>query len=74
MFFKDFKELLKEGGDNYWGDSIILDFLKEYLNINIKGHFMRMIQQMNITITGCLMYFKERIRLYYSTKMRFIFN
>ena len=33
--FKDFKELLIEGGDNYWGDSLILDFLKEYLNINI---------------------------------------
>ena len=33
--FKDFKEILKEGGDNYWGDSLILDFLKEYLNINI---------------------------------------
>jgi len=33
--FEDFKGLLKEGGDNYWGDSILLDFLKEYLNINI---------------------------------------
>ena len=33
--FEDFKKILKEGGDNYWGDSLILDFLKEYLNLNI---------------------------------------
>lgn len=33
--FEDFKKILREGGDNYWGDSIILDFLKEYLNLNI---------------------------------------
>jgi len=33
--FEGFKELLKQGGENYWGDSLILDFLKEFLNINI---------------------------------------
>jgi len=33
--FEDFKKILKEGGDNYWGDSLILDFLKEYLQLNI---------------------------------------
>lgn len=33
--FESFKDILKQGGDNYWGDSIILDFIKEFLNINI---------------------------------------
>ena len=33
--FEDFKLLLKEGVNHFWGDSLILDFLKEYLNINI---------------------------------------
>mgnify|MGYP006076572423 FL=1 len=33
--FECFKKRLKEGGDGYWGDSLILDFLKEYLNINV---------------------------------------
>ena len=35
MDFESFKDILKQGGDNYWGDSIILDFIKEFLNINI---------------------------------------
>jgi len=33
--YEEFKGILREGGNGYWGDSIILDFLKEYLNINI---------------------------------------
>ena len=33
--FEDFKSLLKEGGNEYWGDFFILNLLKEYLNINI---------------------------------------
>ena len=33
--FECFKKRLREGGDRYWGDFIILDFLKEYLNINV---------------------------------------
>lgn len=33
--YEIFKDLLKEGGDNYWGDSLILGFLKDFLNINI---------------------------------------
>lgn len=35
LTFSDFKELVKNGGHNYWGDFIILDLLKEYLDINI---------------------------------------
>ena len=30
--FEDFKSLLKEGGNEYWGDFFILNLLKEYLN------------------------------------------
>ena len=30
-----FKDILKAGGDNYWGDFLILQLLKEYLDINI---------------------------------------
>ncbi len=33
--FKKFKELIIEGGNNYWGDNIIINALKEILNINI---------------------------------------
>lgn len=33
--FEDFKELLKEGGNEYWGDFLILELLKEFLDINI---------------------------------------
>lgn len=33
--FEEFKEILLEGGHNYWGDDIILNILKEYLNVNI---------------------------------------
>ena len=33
--YDEFKELLLEGGNNYWGDNIILNILKETLNINI---------------------------------------
>lgn len=30
-----FKRIVKEGGNNYWGDFLILDLLKEYLDVNI---------------------------------------
>lgn len=33
--FIEFKEILLEGGNNYWGDNIILNILKEKLDINI---------------------------------------
>ena len=33
--FETFKELIVEGGNNYWGDNIIINILKEILNINI---------------------------------------
>jgi len=33
--FEKFKEILLEGGNNYWGDNIIINILKEKLNINI---------------------------------------
>ena len=33
--FDEFKEILLEGGNNYWGDNIIINILKEKLNINI---------------------------------------
>jgi len=33
--FEGFKELIMKGGNNYWGDNIILNILKEKLNINI---------------------------------------
>ena len=33
--FEGFKEILLEGGNNYWGDNIIINILKEKLNINI---------------------------------------
>lgn len=33
--FDEFKVILLEGGNSYWGDSIILNILKEKLNINI---------------------------------------
>tara|TARA_B100000214_G_scaffold375263_1_gene360873 strand:- start:2774 stop:3496 length:723 start_codon:yes stop_codon:yes gene_type:complete len=29
-----FKEILREGGNNYWGDFLILNLLKTFLNIN----------------------------------------
>ncbi len=32
--YDDFKRILSEGGDNYWGDFLVLNLLKEYLNIN----------------------------------------
>lgn len=32
---KKFKDLLRIGGNEYWGDFLILQLLKEYLNINI---------------------------------------
>ena len=32
--FNDFKEMIKNGGDEYWGDFLLLNLLKEYLNIN----------------------------------------
>ena len=35
MTFNTFKEKIKNGGNEYWGDSIILDLLKVYLNINV---------------------------------------
>ena len=33
--FDEFKGILLEGGNNYWGDNIIINILKEKLNINI---------------------------------------
>ena len=33
--YEDFKVILKEGGNNYWGDFLILELLKEFININI---------------------------------------
>ena len=35
MDFKTFKTLIGEGGDKYWGDFLIINLLKEYLNINL---------------------------------------
>mgnify|MGYP006088192653 CR=1 FL=1 len=35
MTFELFKATLLEGGDNFWGDFLILNLIKEYLNINI---------------------------------------
>ena len=29
------QEILKKGGNNYWGDFLILQLIKEFLNINI---------------------------------------
>ena len=31
----EFKEILKVGGNEYWGDFLILQLLKEFLDINI---------------------------------------
>ena len=31
----EFKDILKKGGHDYWGDFLILQLLKEHLNINI---------------------------------------
>lgn len=33
--FYEFQRLLLDGGNNYWGDNIIINILKEKLNINI---------------------------------------
>lgn len=33
--FEEFKILIKEGGNNYWGDFLILNILKEFLDINV---------------------------------------
>ena len=33
--YDEFKEIIIEGGNNYWGDNILLNILKEQLNINI---------------------------------------
>ncbi len=33
--YEDYKEKVKEGGNNYWGDFLLLNLLKEYLNINL---------------------------------------
>ena len=33
--YEDFKVILKEGGNNFWGDFLILELLKEFININI---------------------------------------
>ena len=33
--FEEFKEKIRIGGDEYWGDFLILNLLKDYLNINI---------------------------------------
>jgi len=35
MTYIDFKELLVRGGDEYWGDFLIINLIKEYLNINL---------------------------------------
>ena len=35
MTIESFKELLIRGGDEYWGDFLILNLIKEYLNINL---------------------------------------
>jgi hypothetical protein len=35
MTFGGFKKILNEGGDHFWGDFLILNLLKEYLNLNI---------------------------------------
>jgi hypothetical protein len=35
MTFEIFKSTLRDGGDNFWGDFLILNLIKEYLNINI---------------------------------------
>ncbi len=32
--FNDFKKKIREGGDEYWGDFLILNLIKNYLNIN----------------------------------------
>lgn len=33
--YKEFKEKVKEGGNQYWGDFLLLNLLKEYLNVNL---------------------------------------
>ena len=33
--FDQFKEIVLKGGNNYWGDNLIINILKEKLNINI---------------------------------------
>lgn len=33
--FSDFKKLINEGGNNFWGDFLMLNLIKEYLNYNI---------------------------------------
>lgn len=33
--FDEFKEMLLEGGNKYWGDNIVLNILKEKLDVNI---------------------------------------
>tara|TARA_B100000575_G_C22957882_1_gene553642 strand:+ start:57 stop:773 length:717 start_codon:yes stop_codon:yes gene_type:complete len=35
MTYEEYKEKVKEGGNNYWGDFLLLNLLKEYLNINL---------------------------------------
>jgi len=35
MTFEGFKEKITEGGNEYWGDNILINLLKETLNINI---------------------------------------
>jgi len=35
MTFENFKSILMEGGDNFWGDFLMLNLIKEYLNLNI---------------------------------------
>jgi len=32
--YEDFKEKIKIGGDEYWGDFLILNLIKDYLNVN----------------------------------------
>jgi len=33
--FESFKQLLIDGGDDFWGDFLVLNLIKEYLSINI---------------------------------------
>ena len=35
MTFDKFKELIIRGGDEYWGDFLIINLIKEFLNINL---------------------------------------
>ena len=35
MTIDSFKELIIKGGDEYWGDFLIVNLIKEYLNINL---------------------------------------